>query len=136
MKKTLEKSTRAVGDSVQRLVRPVEVKHGMVVADLLDSQNLSAQKRKDAAARKGMISLSDIWPNVRGDSCAESALSPPPCSGLLWFFGLLRPTCVKDWLAVIALAVALLAWFRPQWEPWLRADTPTRGNPETMTEAR
>jgi len=77
-----------------------------------------------------------ISPNVRGDSCAESALSPPPCSGLLWFFGLLRPTCVKDWLAVIALAVALLAWFRPQWEPWLRADTPTRGNPETMTEAR
>lgn len=46
-----------------RLVRPVEVKHGMVVTDLLNSQNLSAQKRKDAS-RKGMMSLSDIWPNA------------------------------------------------------------------------
>jgi hypothetical protein len=59
--KTPKLQQKPSGGSDRRLVRPVEIKHGMQVTDLRDSQNLTSQKRK-SAKDAGIATIADAWP--------------------------------------------------------------------------
>ena len=70
----LKRARSTAHASQKRLVRPLEIKHGHVVSDLLNSQNLTDQERKAKAAEK-IASLADIWPN--DELCGAAAPETP-----------------------------------------------------------